>query len=546
MTFNVKLKLISAIILLAFSDAALAQNLVKDALPAPRTAPAQETVELVGIKLQNAPAGMEAELAAFASRRLVGVGAKSLQDMTAVAADMTELFFKQRGEVFSRVYLPTQSLDPQTPVLTLAVLHGKLGKLRIEGESPIAREKLLRRLGVTEGSPLLVEKIERGLLLLDDLPGVALDGVNAVPGANVGESDYTVNIRKERPLTGAVLGDNHGSEATGVNRFTAQLAWANPLNAGDELELGLTRSEKGLAASRLAYSFPFSVGDTQGWKASLAATQIAYRLVGPNLSLLNAHGEAHSVNAAVTYPLIRSQDTNVGLLAQFTGQTMTDNILDMRLNDKHSRAVIVGASGDLSRSWIAGAGASILNWSANTTFGKLKILDADARTADAGGPKTAGSFARANVSASMSQHLGTIHSALSVYGALTAQYSPGNLDSSEKFVVAGPSAVRGYNQGEVTGDTGYVATGELRLRLPQAKGTSASLYAFYDHGKARIWADQWGSARNEQSISAYGVGLTALHTSGVFVTATLSKGQGLNDAAPHDNTFAWVQLGWRY
>lgn len=543
---TVKLRLISAIILMAFSNGTLAQNLVQDATPAALSAAAPETVALRGVVVQNAPAGLEAELTAFATRRLVGGAPRSLREMTAVAAEMTELFFKKRGEVFSRVYLPGQSLDPNEPVLTLAVLHGKLGKLHFKGETTFTREQLTRRVGVKEGAPLRVQEIERGLLLLDDLPGVALGGVSASPGANVGESDYTVSIRKERAVTGTLLADNHGSDATGVNRFTGQFAWANPLGAGDELEVGLTRSQKGLSSARLAYALPFSVGQSEGWKLSLAATQVSYRLVGSSLSLLDAHGEAQSLNAAVTYPLIRSQDTNLGLLAQATGQRMTDDVLDVRFNDKRSKVGVFGASGDLSRAWFPGAGASIVNWSANATVGQLDILDAQARLADAGGPRTEGSFARGNVSFSLRQNLESIHPALSVYGAVTAQYSPGNLDSSEKFVVTGPSAVRGYNQGDVTGDTGYTATAELRFRLPQSKALSSSLYAFYDQGKARVWADRWTEGRNEQSVGAVGLGLTALHSSGAFLTAVLSRGHGLKDAAPHDDTFAWVQLGWRY
>jgi hemolysin activation/secretion protein len=544
--FTVNLRLISAIIMMAFSDFALAQTLVKDALPPSQSTPAQETVALAGVEVLNAPAGMQQELTAFASARLVGKAPKSLQDMSAVAAEMTELFFKRRGEAFSRVYLPRQSLDAQRPVLTLAVLHGKLGKLVFSGASPLSREQLLRRLGVTPGAPLQVQKIERGLLLIDDLPGVALDGVSAVAGANLGESDYTIKIRQEQPFSGTLLADNYGSDATGVNRLTGQLAWANPLAIGDEVELGLTRSQKGLASARLAYSFPFEIGDTQGWKTSLAATQVNYRLVGASLSLLDAHGEARSLNAAVTYPLIRGQDTNVGLLAQFTTQAMTDDIADVRFNDKRSKAMIIGASGDLSRAWFGSAGVSIVNWSANATFGKLNILDADARSADASGPRTQGNFARANLSASLRQNLEHVHPALSVYGAVSAQYASANLDSSEKFVVAGPSAVRGYNQGEVTGDTGVVASAELRLRLPQRNGLASSLYAFRDQGKARVWAERWNVERNAQTISAFGVGVTALHTSGAFATAILSKGHGLKDGVPHDDTFAWVQLGWRY
>lgn len=538
---------LSMCLLLAFSSTAFAQNAAREAHMSTPPETANTAIVIVGVQVQNAPQGIAKDMHDFATKKLVGVGPRALTDLNAVAAEMTEVFFKQRGEMFSRVYLPAQTISATNTVLTFAVLQGKLGKLEIEGVSPSFKAKVSKRLGVKEGDALNAQALERGLLLVEDFPGVRVERVLTVPGAQAGESDYTIKINQENPITGVVLTDNQGSAATGVRRMTAQAAWANPAGLGDELEIGVTHSGKGLTSARVSYSVPFSLLDKQGWKASVAVNSINYRLVGASLSVLDAHGEARGLSTAVTYPLIRSQDTNIGLLTQYTRQEMTDDILGIRLNDKRSDGFVLGASGDMTRNWFNSAGVTSINWSAAATMGKMKIQSADAKAADRAGPNSAGKFGRFNGSMSLNQGLSFINQSLSFYGAVTGQYAKANLDSSEKFVLTGPNAVRGYAQGEVTGDHGIFGTAELRYRLPQVHNFSTSLYGFVDQGYATIWAHQWNNGRNSQSVRAAGIGVTAMHKSGFFVTAATSRGRGLKDeTSKHDNAFGWIQAGLRF
>lgn len=503
-------------------------------------------VNLTNVIVTGSSNDVNLKLRDYAMKNLVGNGTKSMQDMQRVAEDMTNVFFKDKGISLSRVYVPAQSLDEKNPELTLAVLDSKYGKIIVKGGENYSQSMIEKRLAIKSGDVLETKQLERGLLLLDDLPGIKLAGVEATSGSQLGETDYVINLENENKITGALLVDNQGSDSTGKNRYTAQFAWANPLGYGDEIELGITKSGKGLTSSRIAYNIPFSVGQSQGWKASLAASKVNYRLVDPALAVLDAYGTGSGFSGAITYPIIRSQTTNMGFSTQYNHQKLNDYIMGMELNDKTSDSFSVGLSGDTLRQSTS-LGNTQYNWTVATTFGKLKIKNDISKLVDELGPKTYGNFSRINASGSIHQGLESIVSGLSVYSAVSGQYSNNNLDSSEKFVVSGPNGVRGYEQGLISGDQGIIMNNEVRYQLSGSKKVASFVYAFYDIGHAKIYAKPFVEDNNSQTIRAVGLGITAQHKNGVFLTASVSKGSGYKAfGATVDNKYAWLQLGYRF
>jgi len=485
----------------------------------------------------------------YAASQLVGRGAKSIADIQAVAKEMTQLFFKNKGFELSRVYVPVQTLDEQNSVLKLSILEGKYGEIKIKGGEAYRANLIEKRLGLHSGEQLETQRLERGLLLIDDLPGVKVASINAVPGKNTGESDYTITLAPENKVSFTAVTDNQGAKATGENRLTARAAWSNPTGNGDELEAGFIYSGKGLTAGQVAYSIPFSIGTMQGWKASVAASRLNYRLTQASVQSLDAYGTSDGLSLAATYPIIRTQDTNVGFSAQINSQKLKDYILQQQFNDKSSKTLSLGLSGDFQRIYSKSLGVSSISWTAANTFGRLTINDPFSKFIDSLGAETEGNFNHTNGSVSLTQSMNSISPRLSTYVAMSGQFSNKNLDSSEKFVVTGPNSVRGYSQGTVSADTGVFMNAEVRYNLPINSDLTTSLYAFYDKGYGKIYKNSYSNDINSQSVSAAGLGMTAHHRSGVFASLTLSKGYGYKVPAnleKKDNTFAWFQLGYRY
>jgi hemolysin activation/secretion protein len=141
------------------------------------------------------------------------------------------------------------------------------------------------------------------------------------------------------------------------------------------------------------------------------------------------------------------------------------------------------------------------------------------------------------------------------------QWASKNLDSSEKMSLGGESGVRGYAQGEGTGDHAAIFTGELRY-LAQMPGTAPlggalQLQAFVDQGWVSLHANPWAgwqganaNLANGYSLASAGVGLTWAKKNSFSVRFSLSRTLGSNPGLDingrdsengNSNTRAWVQ-----
>jgi hemolysin activation/secretion protein len=72
----------------------------------------------------------------------------------------------------------------------------------------------------------------------------------------------------------------------------------------------------------------------------------------------------------------------------------------------------------------------------------------------------------------------------SLYGRLDVQYTPHALITGEKFGLGGVASVRGYEERELTGDSGFVVRVEaLAPQTEVANGFRIRPYLFVDHGR---------------------------------------------------------------
>ena len=130
---------------------------------------------------------------------------------------------------------------------------------------------------------------------------------------------------------------------------------------------------------------------------------------------------------------------------------------------------------------------------------------------DSAGPETNGKYFRLTYLAARLQR---VTKDISMLFSLRGQASSNNLDSSQKFILGGPSGVRAYPVGEASADEGIILTGETRLDLPfMPSWMKTQLIGFYDAGYAVLHRDSWPNAvttisgRNEYWISGAGPGI---------------------------------------
>ena len=420
---------------------------------------------------------------------------QSLTDLNAAARRITA-YYRARGYAVARAYLPAQ--DITSGAVIISVIEGRISSYSVKNQSLLSDERANAYFsGIKAGDVIKSEQIDRGLLLVQDTPGVGGSRATLQPGASVGTSELLVEVNPANPYSGNVSLDNYGSRYTGEYRLSGNFNLASPLKIGDQLSFTALTSGNLLNFGRIAYQLPIG---TDGLRVGAAYFDTRYKL-GKEFQSLGVRGTARSTSAFAAYPLIRSQLKNLNATASYEDKRLNDFVESTATNTSKKVTVSsLGLSGNLQD---ALGGGGINSFDLSVALGKLRIESPTALAIDAASAQTNGSYTRVSYALSRLQSLSD---AMQLAVSVNGQQANKNLDSSEKFSLGGANAVRAYPQSEATGDEGYKATIELRRTLaPNIQGT-----VFYDFGSIRINKNPFGpAADNERSLAGVGVGVNA-------------------------------------
>ena len=525
-------------------------DLPRPALPAAPTAPMKApdkgaSVTVHAFQITGATLVPEAELNALLAD-LVGQ-TLTLADLERAAQRIAE-HYRARGW-FARVYLPAQEI--RDGVVKIAVVEGRLGGIDVESSGSRSRSRsdseFVRRVVARPqaiGEPLRADGLERALLLANDLPGIAARGV-LEPGKTVGETRLRLKIEDTPLLAGDATLANNGIPSTGVAQLAAGLRLNSPSGRGDQLGMR-TLVSRGSEMLRLHYGIPLN---DDGLRLSTYVSGMRYRL-GDDFAALDASGRANVFGLGLTYPWLRAQTANLQLGGVAETRRYADDSLGAPLHRRRADALALKAGGDRSD----GLGRGGLTQAEIVlTAGRLDLGgNAADLAADQAGPHADGRYARLAASLSRLQRL---PADFILSAAFSAQLAGSNLDSSEKFVLGGPSGVRAYPVNEGAGDEGWLFSLELRREL--SPGWQA--YALLDGGEVRLHRNEWpgwqgGTATpNHYRLSGAGLGLSWNRAGDFtlnFTVATPLGGNPGQTAAGHNGdgsnpraARAWLSLG---
>ena len=438
-------------------------------------------------------------------------------------ANRVSAFYHQAGYPFARAYLPPQGM--QEGVLRIDVVEGRYGKVQAHGDAKLtdAAQRFLAPLH--PGSVIQSAQLERVSLLMDDLPGVRVAPIIR-PGQEVGTGDLAVEIERTSKYTGEVGLDNHGNRYTGRARARANLDINSPFLLGDQINIRSLYTEEGMWFGNLAYSMPLGVS---GLRGQVSYTHTYYQL-GKSVSALDANGTADVYSAGLSYPILRSQKTNLTLSATYQYKKLNDRRGAVGTsNDKSSDTLPVTLSFD-TRDQLGGGAVTYgaVTW----TPGKLK-LDHTLSSVDAVSARSEGSFNKVNLDLARIQ---AVTNKLNLFARMSAQWADQNLDSSEKFGLGGPTGIRAYPVGESYGDQGWLAQFEVRY----AVGAFVP-YAFYDAGWIKTNSKPWTNADNKRSIGGYGAGVRFVKNQWSADAAVAWRSYG---GRPESDTADRQPMGW--
>jgi len=450
-----------------------------------------------------------------------------------VAAARISRYYRERGYMVARAYLPAQDIKDGS--VEIAVLEGRFGKVEINNTSHVRDSVVRAHTARLPGEVVYELRLERQLLLLNDLAGVGEARASLRPGAAVGESDLVVEVTPAPRASGSIELDNHGNRFTGAAHLTARLNLLSPLGLGDTFNALFTKGFNGLEYGRVGYLLPLG-GD--GLKLGTAYSSTHYRL-GKSFAALDASGMAENYTLNASYPFVRTRNFNLYGQAAYDWREFQDRQgSTVTVADKTTRVATLSLSGDARDALLLGG---ITVFSVGYGGGRTNIETPAARAIDDASARVQGRFEKLNLSL---LRLQSLSDQISTYLSFSAQKAQKNLDSSEKFLLGGANGVRSYPQGEASGDSGYLATAELRYTLNAAAVPGVlQPFAFVDAGGVTINEKPFAATTNKRTLAGGGIGLSWARANDFQVKLTVATRIG-NERVVSDTderTRGWLQ-----
>ncbi len=491
-------------------------NSRKSAPPAIQTAPArpgakasegEATLQVNGFKFTGntllTSAALTQALSEFANRQLTLTQLKEAADVVASA-------YRKAGWT-AYAYLPKQEI--QGGIVTIQIVEARFGGAQLQGPAParVNPKKLVEmaEANLVKGQPLHVDRIDRTLLLLDDLTGIGVTG-NLIAGTQDGETNLALTAVDDALVTGNLGIDNLGSRATGPERINVNLSVNSPARIGDVLLVNGLKSE-GSDYARISYSIPVGF---YGWRIGLHASNLNYRVIADEFSSLDPYGTATTAGLDIAYPLLRSQTQNINVALSYD-----DKHFENTSNSVTSAYAIQSCTASLNAIRLDGwRGGGSINAGISATTGT----------------STSSQYAKLNLTLSRLQSLGRD---VSLFAAISTQHANQNLDSSEKIYLGGSSGIRAYPASEAGGSEGGIITLEIRKSFER----NFTLSSFYDYGRIKVNHDNSVASPadpNNYALKGYGVSLTWQSTPGVDVKLTAAQRIGTNPGALASGTDA--------
>lgn len=402
----------------------------------------------------------------------------------------------RNSDGIARVVIPPQDIN--NGVLTIQIEESIFGITKIEGSARRVKSQQIIDIinsAQIKGHLIEVSRLDRGILLSDDLPGVTVGGVLG-QGSTPLTTDLIANVADEPLVFGNAQADNTGPTSIGAYRALGNLGINSPLGIGDLLSLTYLYSQ-GSNYGRLSYTLP--VG-SDGLRVGINASTMAYRLISSQFASLGATGTSSTGGVEANYPIIRSRSANLYVGANADYHQFSNSSAGELVSQYSVMDYSIGLFGNSFDS-IGGLGSN--NGNFVVTSGNVNLAGSPNQAYVTGANNAQGSFTKIRYSANRSQ---SIVDGLSLYGSISGQATNANLDSSEMFYLGGAYGVRAYPTNEGAGSQGQLATVELRQALPQ----NINAAIFYDYGHAQVNPNNnfSGASAINNSYSMKGAGLS--------------------------------------
>lgn len=486
----------------------------KPAPPAPDSGP---RIVVKGFRFEGATL-FPADVLAAQLKEAVGVE-RSFSELRTLALVLVG-YYAQNGYL-ARVILPPQ--DVKDGIVTFRVIEGRRGSMQINSKGErldAARIESFIDRRLARGDLMSLTRLGESLSVLNEQPGISVKSA-LTPGKGEGDIDLAVEAVEQPLVSYSLSGNNQGSRATGPGQVSGSVTLNNPSGRFDSASV-LVNASDGTTFGRLDYGL--AVG-ASGLRLGVNASHLDYKLVQPNFAALQSRGTAATTGLTASFPLVRGSGLNLSLTGALDDKRLRDETVAGETSKRHVTVANIGINGS-SPDALAGGGLNAYGLS--VSLGEVDQKNAGALAGDDVSRRVQGKYRK------LAWNYGRIHplsETLSLNATLRGQFASKNLDSTERFVLGGPTAVRAFPVGEAVGDEGWL----LSVNLSQQFGEKLSANVFIDHGEVKLnrnlW-DNWNAGnpqlRNRYALTGAGIGVAWQLATQVSVNASVAAPVGGN------------------
>lgn len=433
-------------------------------------------------------------------------------DLQALSYKITALY-QSKGIYTATAVLPHQKI--KDGVVYIRLVEGSLGKLSVQGNE-YSEEQFIRNWlrNDEQVTGIDIKALEADVLIFNRVNEQMLQA-ELHEGEEFGLTDIVIRVVDPNRDQMYLFWDNYGVEGTGKNElgvmylrqklfFDGDKATLHALHTGNsniDLNKGwdFFRNETGIFSLNLGYNAPIK---QSRWR--LGST-----LSSTHTDLIN--GDFNDIG-------VKGQSDRVSLDATWLAYSDLLQWVDVVVGADHtwSQSEVVGAA-DISDLKISQYyfGAQI-NWLSELWQLNLKQVVHYAYVDDQLLPDDQETFLAKGDLSFIAQY-----PKYNVYGQFKAQWqnaSESGLVGSLSYSLGGPSNIRGYQPGLVSGDEGYYYNIEAHYNGLNAYGYNFDLYAFHDQGLV-------ASANPTEQLVAVGLGLNISGGSMLSFNLTASEAQ---------------------
>ncbi len=390
--------------------------------------------------------------------------------MIETVADTITRYYRERGFILAKAYIPKQHV--RDGVVTLTLLLGNLGEVKVQNNRRYSDAMVNRIFSSSLGKPVSNSRIEENLYLVNDLPGLSATGYFE-PGDQIGDTKLNVNVTDEKRISANMRLDNHGSETTGLYRTYADIYWNNPTGLGDQVQLGVLESfspDNSFYGS-FRYSLPIY---TPRWMLSLGASNNDFVTATSSTTSTDFEisGKSKVADISLSYQKSRSRLNNQRYELGYSQITSDINFGDIKSASTHK----VVNKLDLSYQF------DFLNEKKRVlTQGSLMLSSTQIAEGEEEGQELSPFVVAFDYSRLSFVNLPFSTRSARWVNRISGQYAGTALSEVLQFGLAGPTRARGYKINEFYADDGIYLGSDLIFNGPGFNG-------------ATIFGEKWETA----------------------------------------------------